>query len=170
VTSASNLAAAEAAAAAFVAHDTDLLAPYLDPEVSPPASSWATELKRDAAWGVGYLVEPCREVTTNWFACPFELHLLGSREVGVGPFATNQISVKVRDGKILSAENYKSWRTNGMATHVDSVLAWVKENDPKNADFLLKEEQAVTAAEWSSWTRLWQQSVAEYVAASNEAG
>ncbi len=161
-TSAANLAAAEAVAAAFAAHDTELLAPYLEPGLSPPASTWETEMKRDAAWSVEYLLEPCTQSYETFlnvfvFECPYSLHLLGSREVGQGPFPDNRIVVIAQDGKIQSADTEMRWQTNGISPYLDAVAAWLEENPPTDsrcaprspkacATFMNKDEVEVTSS------------------------
>lgn len=185
-TYAANLAAAEGAAAAFAAHDTDMLRPHLEPGQSPLLSFWDTELKQDASWNVEYLLEPCTQsyetyVGTFVFECPYSMHLLGSREVGEGPFPDNRIVVVVKDGKIRSAETMTSSESNGIARYVDAVLMWLEENPPQDsrcaprspkacAEFMLKHDENVTSAERPTWDALWQTAIAEYVAATNETG
>jgi hypothetical protein len=87
-TETTSLAAAEGVVAAFVNNDAAGAAPYLAPGTKAPWPEWPVHMKRDAAWGVKYLMEPCVPTTTTSdltvFACPFAMHLLGSREVGKG--------------------------------------------------------------------------------------
>jgi hypothetical protein len=174
LTSASELAVAEDVAAAFVAHDLNLLTPHLDPDVSPSLASWAREFMRDKAWNVELRMEPCvvRESPYYMHAvqCPFSTHLLGSEEVGRGPFFDNQLSVLLKDGKVLSAETDYGWEANGIQPHYDAVMAWVEKNNPQDAEFLLTDEQAVEPNDWPRWSRLWHRSIADYIAATNKSG
>ena len=104
------------------------------------------------------------------FTCPYAMHLLGSREVGKGPFRGNALEVAVRDGKVAWADNTIPFETNGVQQHLESVHAWVAENHPKDKPFLFKDEQDLSPAEWPRWTRLWKQYTREYIAATNQEG
>ncbi len=131
-------------------------------------------MERDAAWGVEYLMKPCTETTIRTITgnkptitCPFAMHLLGSREVGKGPFLHNTLEVNVTDGKIIWVDRKIPFETNGIQQHVESVFDWIVENHPRDEPFLDQDEQDVGPAEWPRWTRLWKQYTQEYVAAKN---
>jgi hypothetical protein len=168
-----DLSAAEGFAAEFVDHDVDAAAAYLAPGMQEPWLGASRSWKRDAAWRVEYLMKPCTETGTSVdatiFICPYAMHLLGSREVGEGPYRGNVLYVSVADGEVTSADTMMPFETNGMAKHYDAVHAWVAENHPEDKPFLFKDEQDVASAEWSRWTRLWRQYTREYVAATNQA-
>jgi hypothetical protein len=168
-----DLLAAESFAAAFVEHDVDATAPHLAPGMQEPWPGADRAWKRDAAWRVEYLMKPCTETGTSvnatLFTCPYAMHLLGSREVGKGPYRGNNLYVTVADGKVTSADNTMPFETNGMAKHYDSVHAWVADNHPRDKSFLFTDEQDVKPAGWSRWTRLWRQYTQEYVAATKQA-
>jgi hypothetical protein len=118
-------------------------------------------------------MRPCTETGTSGdatiFNCPYAMHLLGSREVGKGPFRGNVLDVTVADGMVTSADSTMPWETNGMGEHYDAVHAWVADHHPEHKPFLFKDEQDVAPTEWPRWTRLWQQYTQEYVAATNQA-
>jgi hypothetical protein len=168
-----DLSGAEGFAATFVAHDADAAASYLAPGTDEPWPDWRAEWKRNAAYGIEYLMQPCTETVSTSdatiFNCPYALHFLGSREVGNGPFRDNLLQVTVTDGKVTRADSTIPFETNGVQQHLESVDAWILENHPKNAPFLRQEEQQVRPVEWPRWTRLWQQYTQEYVAATNQA-
>ena len=172
-TGTADLPAAEGFAAAFADHDAAAAASYLAAGTEEPWDDWRAEWKRNAAWGVDYLMKPCTESSTTMdtttFTCPFAMHLLGSREVGEGPFRGNTLWVAVTDGKVRWAESTIPFETNGVQRQLTSVDAWIAENHPKDAPFLQQEEQEVRPAEWPRWTRLWQQYTQEYIAATNKA-
>jgi hypothetical protein len=167
-----NLTAAEGFAFAFADHDAAAAAPYLAPGEEPWAG-WRAGWKRDSAWGVEYLMKPCTKQyiisDSTVFDCPYAMHLLGSREVGEGPFRHNTLLVSVSHGKVLWADNTMPFETNGMGQHLDSVHDWLAQNHPKDKPFLFQEEQDVRPGEWPRWTQLWQQYTREYVAATNPA-
>jgi hypothetical protein len=170
---AENLAAAEGIAAAFAHHDTAWAASYLAPDTPIPDWVGPVVVKRDLAWGATALMRPCKATTTypslTVFSCPFAIHLLGSREVGEGPFRGNTFTVDVSDGKVTAADVVIAFETNGLSRYLDSVFAFVDENHPSDARFLRQDEADVRPAEWPRYTRLWQQYTREYVAATNHA-
>ena len=172
-TATTDLDAAKGFAAAFADHDPTAAASHLAPG-EEPWGGWRAGWRRDSAWGVEYLMEPCTRkydmADSTVFDCPFAMHLLGSREVGEGPFRGNILHVTVADGQVTSADSTIPFDTNGVGQHLDSVHAWVAENHPKDDRFLSKAEEDLKAGEWPRWTRLWKQYIREYVAATNEAG
>ncbi len=119
-------------------------------------------------------MEPCLVTTATSdhtrLECAYGMQLLGSRDVGEGPFTGNKLMVLLRDGKVISAETFDSFRWNGIQEHVDSLIAWVEENYPKDATFMQMDEVDVKASDWPRWARLWTRYTAEYVAATNETG
>jgi hypothetical protein len=171
---AADLAVAESFAAAFVAHDVDAAESYLAPGMTQPWLGADRAWKRDAAYRVEYLMKPCTETgsTTDStiFTCPYSMHLLGSREVGKGPYRGNTLWVTVADGKVRSADTEMPFETNGMGEHFDEVHTWVADHHPQDYNqFLVRDEQNVGPVEWPRWTRLWQQYIKEYIAATNQA-
>ena len=171
---AADLAVAESFAAAFVDHDVEAGASHLAPGMQEPWLGAEKAWQRDAAYRVEYLMKPCTETgsTTDStiFTCPYSMHLLGSREVGKGPYRGNTLWVTVADGKVRSADSDMPYETNGMGEHFDAVHTWVADHHPQvYKHFLVKDEQDVTPAEWPRWTRLWKQYTQEYVTATNRA-
>jgi hypothetical protein len=168
-----DLAAAEGIAAAFDHHDTAWAASYLAPHTPIPDWVGPVIVKRDLAWGATAIMRPCRATTTyaslTVFSCPFAIHLLGSREVGEGPFPHNTFTVDVSDGEVTAADVVIPFETNGLGRYLDSVFAWIDENHPSDSRFLHQDEADVRPAEWPRYTRLWKQYVSEYVAATNHA-
>jgi hypothetical protein len=171
-TKASNLAAAEGFAAAFAAHDAAAAESLLAASTEEPWAGSARAWERDAAFGVEYLMKPCTKQYTSFsdstlFTCPYAMHLLGSREVGKGPFRHNTLQVNVSGGKVRYADNVMPFETNGMTQHYEAVHAWVAKNHPEDKRFLFMDEQDVRPADWPRWSQLWKQYIREYVAATN---
>ena len=173
-TGAADIAAAEGLAAAFANHDAAAAASHLALGREEAWFESDAAWKRDAAYSVEYLMKPCTETGSTSvgtvFTCPYAMHVLGSREVGKGPFRHNILHVTVTDGKVTSADSTIPFETNGVQQHLESVRAWLVENHPKDVPFLMKEEQDVKPTEWPRWTQLWQQYTREYIAATNRAG
>lgn len=131
---------------------------------------WRVAMARDEAWGVEFLLEPCRQMTTNRVGsgvlCPFSLHLLGSEELGVDRFENATFTVWVNeDGEVFDAEPTWNFERNGMGEHVGAVTSGVLKAHPDEADFLGLDEQAVPPAELDRWLGLWRTYIQEYVGA-----
>lgn len=163
------LAAAQGVADAFVAHDADAAAPYLAPGAEL-WDGWSRHWERDAAWSVEVLMEPCAvapgSTAATEFICPFAMHVMGSREVGSGPFPDNALTLRVNDGKVYAAHREMPFATNGLEQHLDSVSTWLEATHPDDVAFLGKDEPDVAQGQWPRWLQLWKQYVAEYIAAN----
>ena len=164
-----DLAAAEAVAAAFAAHDVGTANQYIAPD-RELWDGWIRHWERDAAWGVEVLMEPCVVVPpTSWateFSCPFDMNANWSREVGSGPFTDNALTVRVADGKVLSAHREIPYDTNGFGEHLGAVWTWLEATHPDDLAFLGSDELAVNEDQWPGWLELWTQRIAEYVEAN----
>ncbi len=169
---AADLAAAQGVADAFVSHDPGAAEQYLAPGAEL-WEGWSRHWERDAAWSVEVLMEPCTgqpigSVGTN-VTCPFAMHVMGSREVGAGPFTENTLTIRVKDGKVISAHREIPFAANGIGQQFDAVYAWLDGNHPDDVALLEMDELEIPEDEWPEWLELWKQHLAEYIAA-NKAG
>jgi hypothetical protein len=165
---------AEAFAAAFADLDADRMADLMADGVQP-WDTWRATLRRDVAWDVERLMQPCRrtaEATEGivW-TCPYEMHLRGSEEVGRGPFGDNALEVVVKDGEVTFADYTQLPDFNGTTAHLAKVDRWIAENHPEDFAFLRMDQadrktvdMGFSEAEWSRWTQLSQRYTDEYVA------
>ena len=157
---------AERFVAAYATYDTETVAAMA---ANPgEARAWHMSMARDAAWGVEFIFEPCQVRTSNRVGtgvlCPFSLHVMGSEEVGRGPFENATFTLWLtEDGKVFEANPTWNYETNGMTQHVEAVSNWVFEEHPDQTEVLALDEPDVPAAEWDRWLGMWQEYVADYV-------
>jgi hypothetical protein len=151
--------------AAFAAQDADLTASYLASGSAWP--EWRLEMQRASAWHAEYFPEPCQELSTSLAAtnviCGFEYHMLGSEELGLGPFRNNAIDLRISDGEVVHVELTVTFDSNGQTALYDTIGAWVRENHPGEWAFMNNTE-GYTRAELDRWSRLWDRRIDEYVA------
>lgn len=157
---------AEEFVAAYAANDTETVAELADPLAD--VDGWHRAMGRNDAWGVQFLFEGCVEQFT-WSSgtevtCPFSLHALHSKELGLGPFENALLTVLVTEkGKVLDGDPTWNHEGNGLMEHVDAVYEWVEKKHPQQMAFLELDEPQVPAAEWDRWLALWERYAQEYL-------
>ena len=134
---------------------------------------WRVFMARDQAWGMDFMFEPCRQVTTNsvgtGVVCPFSLHVMGSEQVGRGPFENAVFTVWLNDeGRVFEADTTWNYEYNGMTEHFEKATAWVWSQHPDQAEFLMLDEPDVPPAQLDRWLGLWERYLQEYVDAHAE--
>jgi hypothetical protein len=152
--------------AAVAAGDEDLAASYVAPG-TVPWDEYQSEMRRDAAWDVKYLLEPCQELSTSPagtnVVCAFDYYSLGSDELGLEPFEKNTLTLRISDGQVVHSEPTYNSGSNGEDELFASIGAWIRDNHPGEWRFLANTE-GYTQAELNRWYRLWERRVDEYVA------
>ena len=159
---------AEQFVAAYARNDADTVT-----ELAAEAadlSGWRLYMARDEAWGVQFMFEPCRHATTNevgtGVVCPFSLHVMGSEEVGRGPFEDAVFTVWLdEDGGVFDAEPTWNFEYNGMTEHFEEATSWVWAQHPDQAEFLMLDEPEVPPEQLDHWLALWERYLADYVEA-----
>lgn len=140
-------------------------ATYLAPG-REPYPDWEMYVERDVVWGMTFLFEPCEAKTETPFGtavlCPFDIHTAHSEAMGAGPFTGNSFTVYVKHGAVVQADYQMPYATNGQATYVEGVWAWVAHNYPQDWDFLSLDEPDVPKAQWSRWLRMWDDALDAY--------
>lgn len=159
---------AEDFVAAYATNDTETVAAMAAEQAD--VRSWRLYMARDAAWGVEFMFEPCRQITTNdvgtGVACLFDLHALHSRELGRGPFEDATFTVWVDgDGKVFEADPTWNHENNGLMQHLDAVLNWVFETYPEDRKFLELDEPEIPTAQLDRWLTLWERYTQDYLEA-----
>ena len=152
--------------AAYTSNDIDTVRKMAADEAD--VDGWRIAMARDEAWGVRFLFEPCRNTTTNYVGtgvlCPFSLHVLGSEEVGRGPFEKATFTVWLdENGEVFEADPTWNYQYNGMGEHVEDATTWIWSQHPDQAKFLQAEEQDVPAAQFDRWLGLWEQYLQQYI-------
>ena len=96
--------------------------------------------------------------------CAFDFHVIGSDEIGLGPFTGNYWNLTVRDGKIVSAQREVEFN-NGFGDQIWEPFAkWVSIEHPDDALALGTDESQGMQPVTADSIRLWEQRSAEYVA------
>jgi hypothetical protein len=97
--------------------------------------------------------------------CPYDVHALGSEQLGLGPYTNNRFLVTVQDGKIIASEIYFDYGNNGFNVQMwEPFVAWVTQHYPRDVPAMFDGNEArpeATSAE------LFHKHIAEYVAAKS---
>lgn len=155
---------------AFADGDNARVATMLaDKSDSPPA--WRDYAKLARAWSIEYLLSPCQTIRESDFetevGCTFDVHVLHSEELGLGPYGDNLMSVTVRDGKIHWFNVVYNTQLSGATELYDSVASWIRENHPEDWEFLdsgwaFVQRAALPQSDVPRWVWLWQRYSAQY--------
>ena len=152
---------------AYAEGDVERAASFLAPDAEP-WDTWRSDLARDVAWRAEYLVEPCQELWGNAFdtavVCPFDLHVLGSEELGLGPFENGAFTVHVDgQGDVASAEALYNADNNGLEGHVEEVKAWLKRVFPFDYPLMKRDYEDLGPGQRVRWSRMWEQHFQKYI-------
>ena len=157
-------------AEAFADGDNARVATMLaDKSDSPPA--WRDYAKLADAWSIEYLLSPCQTIRESDFetevGCTFDVHVLHSEELGLGPYGDNLMSVTVRDGKIQWFNVVYNTQLSGATELYDSVATWIVENHPEdwellNSDWAFIQRAALPQSDVPRWVWLWQRYSGQY--------
>ena len=157
---------------AYGSYDADRALGYLtDGAVT---DSWGSpeELRAELDWNesVGWteLRSPCQRTAIHGatvdLRCDYQVHSLGSDELGRGPFGDSYWSLHVRDGQIIYAQPEFPFATNGFSAEMwEPFVAFVDERFRGDADAMFngaRTEPTITAES----LRLWTQHIDDYVA------
>jgi basic membrane lipoprotein Med (substrate-binding protein (PBP1-ABC) superfamily)/DNA-binding SARP family transcriptional activator len=101
--------------------------------------------------------------------CTFDLHALGSDELGHGPYTGNYWDLTVRDGKLVSASLTWAYTTNGFSRQMWEPFAkWIGDEYPDDV-LLMYEDASKTGFRFAEDSiHLWEQHTREYVARTRE--
>jgi hypothetical protein len=98
--------------------------------------------------------------------CTFNMHGLGSEQLGLGPYSNNDFGIVVRDGKVVQAEMHFDYGNNGFAGQMwEPFVAWVTRNYPKDIPKMI-DSNANPLPDPAS-IKLWHRHIGEYVAAKS---
>lgn len=165
--------------AAYAAYDLDGAASYLADGAT--VLVWSTPqdvdgMRQEAEWSraVGFRMLPGRcsasaedEATVE---CPFDFHALGSEELGRGPFSSNELTVTVSGGEIVTAEVSLPYWSNGFSNQAWEPFArWVSRAHPKDAAVMYADWPGVSMqAMTDRANELWERNTRAYVDAVEE--
>ena len=117
------------------------------------------------AWGYEQELGSCQQVdataTELHVRCPFAYHLLGSRELGVGPFDQNYFTVTVDDASGMITKVNSSWRDADFSREVtDPFSEWATSTHPDEVEVMTLDDSPALTPEALA---LWEQLRLEYV-------
>ena len=158
---------------AYGSYDADRAIGYLADDAL--TADWPSPegLRSDLSWNeaVGWteLRSPCQKTgvdgATVELRCGYQVHALGSDELGRGPFGDSYWSLHVRDGLIVYASPQIPCGSNGFSAEMwEPFLAFVDASYPGDADVMYNENRT-DAAITSESLQLWTQHIADYVTA-----
>jgi hypothetical protein len=126
----------------------------------------------DAARFQSYVSQPC-EVSSSASGtslhCPFSFHLLGSYEMGRGPFGGSHIDLTVRDGEIVRAS--QQIQVEEFSPQMwEPFAAWVSSTHPEDAVVMYTDETYSGAQLTKESILLWRERAREYMNEINAPG
>lgn len=158
---------------AYGSYDADRAVSYLADDAVTTDWPSLEGLRADLSWNeaVGWteLRSPCQRTgidgATVELKCDYQVHALGSDQLGRGPFGDGYWSLHVRDGEIVYASPQFPFGTNGFSVEMwEPFLAFVEASHPGDADVMYNDDRSDAESTPES-LQLWQQHVADYVAA-----
>jgi hypothetical protein len=164
----------EAKAATYLADDADLTgligSTAVDPGVHRPGAPADTEglsLLLSFLQAVGYepTVTSCDAVayaSGTGVVCDFDFHMMGSDEIGLGPFIGSSFVFMVRDGAIAQAS--LAWNLKEFGPQIwDPFSEWVSSTYPKDAAIMYSDGMHSAFRLSPESIRLWERHTREYV-------
>ena len=163
---------------AFADFDPDRAATYLADDAA--LTLWTDEFGNDhwrrgnrvlRAFDAHILLDQCDAMWTTgpatYVSCAFDLHALGSDQLGRGPYPDNAFSFTIKDGEIADATMSLPPRDSGFSREMWNPFAkWVSRTYPEDAAVMYYQYPDTNfASETSRSLALWRQHVADYVAA-----
>jgi hypothetical protein len=126
-------------------------------------------LAHDRALGYQQTVHDCAQQdglsSRTTLSCAFDMHAIGSDELGLGPFPHNRWVVTVSEGEIVSVEREIAYLTSGFSDQVwEPFAAWVSTEHPDDVLSMYKDESQTGQRITQESARLWEQRIREYVA------
>lgn len=155
-------------AISYLADDADIL--YLMRSVGVRDAEGTLDefrllISLEQASGSKLTLDPCEEMESSASAtevrCPFDLHSLGSDEIGLGPYSGNFFALTVRDGEIVEASQYRDY-TEIFGETWTPFADWVVTNYPDDAEVMYQPGSHGPRLTSES-IRLWERHTPEYV-------
>ena len=137
--------------------------------VAGDSDGWRLENRFDQAAGFAMQLQECSETFGSQdriqVGCAFRLHMLGSDQLGRGPYDNGLFLLTVEDGEVVDASLSFSGVSNG---YDDEMLhpfeAWMDEQHPEDAELMNAIwDAASTKAEIGASLQLWEQRTQDYV-------
>jgi hypothetical protein len=164
---------------AFGAFDADRAISYLadDADIWPLISAVGVQgaegtldefrllISMEQAAGSKLTLDSCEEMESSAspteVRCTFDVHSLGSDEIGLGPYSGNYFALTVRDGEIVQASQYRNYKS--IYPQMWAPFAtWVATNYPDDVE-VMYEIGGHGARLTRESIRLWERHRREYV-------
>ena len=164
---------------AFGAFDADLAISYLadDADILPLMTEVGIQdaegtldefrllISMQQAVGSKLTLDSCEEMESSASAtevrCTFDVHSLGSDEIGLGPYSGNYFALTVSDREIVRASQYRNY-TDIYSEMWRPFATWVASNYPDDVEVMYQiggHGERLT----SESIRLWERHIREYV-------
>jgi hypothetical protein len=163
----------EQVATAYVNAYTDFDRPRLKSMLAGKAlANWPTleeSNRADEAIEFRVLLDSCTALnhvdTGSQVRCTFDVHALGSEQLGLGPYSNNWFLVTVQAGKIVESDIYFDYANNGFSVEVwEPFAAWVTKEYPMDVPAMFDGNDARPDA---TSIELFHKHIAEYVGAKS---
>ena len=164
---------------AYGSYDADRALSYLADDAITTDWVSAEDLRTDLSWNeaVGWteLRSPCRQTdvdgSTVDLRCDYQVHALGSEQLGRGPFGDSYWSLHVKDGKIIYAHPQFPFSTNGFSAEMWEPFAeFVDTTYPGDAAVMYTGESRTEPQTTPESLRLWTQHISDYIEARTAEG
>ena len=157
---------------AYMSNDRQRMASYLADNASMQDMSEAAWSRWRLAAGFRTLNESCQQQAARpegtRVVCSFDFHMLGSNEIGRGPFSGDTLAVTVNNGKIAAAVETNTFLTNGFSDQMwEPFAGWVAAYHPSDAEVMYEDWPSQSSARLTGRSlALWTEHVQNYVAAN----
>lgn len=133
-------------------------------EAFEPSRDWRADLKYLEAAGFQLMVDKCVELPAISIGarvnCQYQVHGLGSDQIGEGPFSGSVFRLVIADGLVRSSDmGFDFSEFSGTMWY--ALQDWVKENHPDDFDTMYVNEGL--SRQTDDAIALWRQRVADYV-------
>jgi hypothetical protein len=122
-------------------------------------------ISQEQAAGSKLMLDPCEELESSASAtevrCTFDVHSLGSDEIGLGPYSGNFFALTVRDGEIVRASQYRDY-AEIFPQMWEPFSTWVATNYPDDVEVMYQIGSHNPRLTRES-IRLWERHRREYV-------
>jgi hypothetical protein len=158
---------------AYGSYDADRATSFLADDAVTTDWQSPEELRADLSWNeaVGWteLRSPCQQTRVDGarveLRCDYQVHALGSEQLGRGPYGDSHWSLHVRDGKIIYASPEFPFVANGFSTEMWEPFAdFVDTTYPRDADAMYTDQSRSEGSTTPESLRLWTQHIEDYVA------
>lgn len=133
-------------------------------EAYEPNRDWRNDVRYLEAAGFQLMVDQCTELPASSLGvrvnCPYEVHGLGSDQIGEGPFGGSVFRLVIEDGLVVSSDMGFDF-SEFSGTMWFPFQSWIKENH--SADFAAMYVHEGLSRQTDAAIALWKQHVAEYV-------